>query len=108
MAKTAAQLDREINEALKRPGRRGQRRVHSTRKGPRDWTARQMTSGRRVVEKARGEKIARIFQGEGYWTVTINRQAPREPFETTGELSRHSAKTLAAAKSVGTRLLKAR
>lgn len=81
---------------------------HATKKSaPRDWTARQMTSGRRVVEKARGGKIARIFQGEGHWTVTINRREPREPFETTGEITRQSAKTLAAAKSLGTRLLKA-
>ena len=83
-------------------------RVHATKKvSSSDWTARQMTSGRRVVEKTRGDKTARIFQGERHWTVTINR-APREPFETSGEISRHSAKTLAAAKSVGTRLLKAR
>jgi hypothetical protein len=81
---------------------------HATKKSAtHDWTARQMTSGRRVVEKTRGDKTARIFQGEGHWTVTVNR-TPREPFETTGEITRQSAKTLAAAKSLGTRLLKAR
>ena len=87
--------------------RRGStRRAHATKVA--DWTARQMTSGRRVVEKTRGDKIARIFQGENHWTVTINRRDPRGPFETTGEIKRQSAKTLAAAKSLGTRLLKAR
>ena len=95
-------------EERERDGRRKQTsRSHATMKAaPRDWTARQMTSGRRVVEKGHGEKIARIFQGEGYWTVTINRREPREPFETTGEIIRQSAKTLAAAKRLGTRLLK--
>lgn len=83
-------------------------RSHATKKSTaRDWTVRQMTSGRRVVEKTRGDKTARIFQGEGHWTVTLNR-APRGPFETTGEIARQSAKTLSAAKSLGTRLLKAR
>lgn len=83
------------------------RTSHATRaSAPRDWTARQMTSGRRVVEKARGNKIARIFQGEGYWTVTLSHREPRAPFETTGEITRQSAKTLAAAKGLGTRLLK--
>jgi hypothetical protein len=83
------------------------RQTHATKKvGPREWTARQMTSGRRVVEKARGNKIARLFQGEGHWTVTINRREPREPFETTGEITRKSTATLAAAKRLGTLLLK--
>lgn len=111
--KSATQLQREIDEALARAPsaifrEAVNKRSHAAVKAaPRDWTARQMTSGRRVVEKAHGDKIARIFQGEGHWTVTINHREPRWPFETTGEITRQSANTLAAAKSLGTRLLKA-
>jgi hypothetical protein len=70
-----------------------------------NWTARQLSSGRRVVEKTRGDLTARIYQGEGHWTATINR-APRGPFETTGEILRTSASTLAATKSKASRALR--
>jgi hypothetical protein len=69
------------------------------------WTVRQLPSGRRVVEKTHGDLTARIFQGEKHWTATINR-APREPFETTGEILRTSASTLAAAKAKASRALR--
>jgi hypothetical protein len=59
-----------------------------------NWTARQLSSGRRVVEKK-----------QGHWTATINR-APRGPFETTGELLRTSASTLGATKAKASRALR--
>jgi hypothetical protein len=69
------------------------------------WTVRQLSSGRRVVEKTQGTLTARVYQGEGHWTATINR-APREPFETTGEILRTSASTLAATKAKASRALR--
>jgi hypothetical protein len=69
-----------------------------------DWTVRQLPSGRRVVEKKLGDLTARISQGERHWTATINRAA-REPFETTGELLRTSAPTLAGTKAKASRAL---
>jgi hypothetical protein len=69
------------------------------------WTVRQLSSGRRVVEKMVGDLTARIYQGERHWTATINR-APRGPFETTGELLRTSASTLAATKAKASRALR--
>jgi hypothetical protein len=69
------------------------------------WTVRQLPSGRRIVEKTAGDLTARIYQGERHWTATINR-APRAPFETTGELLRTSASTLAATKAKASRALR--